>query len=103
MGITYTRHTTYTFMFPKRPSPSLKALRMLMERQVALDLEIRERVMAQRVAAADDLLCWLQPLSTFLYVSLTLGALTNHWLLFIPIVPVAVFKSYIIDFAKGIK
>ncbi len=90
-------------MFSRRPPSVKNALRMLMEHQVALDLEIRERAMAQQVALAEDVLRWVRPLSTFLYVSLTFAALSEHFTFLIPIVPVAVFKNYIVDFANGEK
>lgn len=81
-----------------------RAHRAMIQRQLAMQLEMRERMMAAQVAGARDLVTWLGATLAVAAPALALGAArSGNRALLVPLVPLAIITAYNYDFAFGSK
>jgi hypothetical protein len=79
-----------------------RAQRAMIQRQLAMQLEMRERMLAAQVAGARDLVHWLLGTLAVVAPALVLGAArTGNRALLVPLVPLSVITAYNADFAYG--
>ncbi|XP_035829128.1 plasminogen receptor (KT) [Aplysia californica] len=82
----------------------LKAQQLQMERQLAMQNEMRERQMAMMIARSRDFFWYWMTFNTLATVGLTAGALrTRRWGLLAPLVPLGIVTTYQWDLAYGPK
>ena len=81
-----------------------KAQRAMIQRQLAMQLEMRERMMAAQVAGARDLVQWLGGALAIAAPALIAGAArSGNRALVVPLVPFSLVTAYNYDFAYGSK
>jgi len=81
-----------------------RAQRAMIQRQLAMQLEMRERMMAAQVAGARDLVHWLGGTLAVVAPALALGAArSGNRALLAPLLPLSVITAYNYDFAFGSK
>ncbi|KAI8773234.1 plasminogen receptor (KT) [Biomphalaria glabrata] len=82
----------------------LKTQQLQLERQLAMQNEIRERQMAAMIAKSRDVFWFYTTFETLFSTGLTLGALrTKRYSLLVPIIPLSFIFAYQWDLAYGSK